>query len=403
MSYSPKCNSFFSLFLHLFLIIHSVASQGPPHAKPVGFGAAVTGGGNAKAAAPPNIQTLKAWLADATPRVILIDKLFDFTDSEGNTTGPGCSVWPECKNGGKVQVAIDFRGWCGQQKNAKRTTVNYRKAPMTPLVINSNKSLLGVGAKGVIKGKGVVINKPAKNIIIRNIVITYLNPFAVWGGDAITLNGATDVWIDHCTISLIGRQMISSGSSGPNAGITISANHFVGKTPWSTDCLGQHYWTIILGGAGDKITIADNCFIATGGRSPKLGATGTTRVFAHSFNNYHGQTRGQAVEVGPGGTLLLEGDVFEDSAPANSGQANMQLSGGALFAPVSPQEAGPCQAALGRACPPNSAGKGGYKFATNAAVLNAAKAHPAVKGARVQPAAAIAQRKSSQCGVGKIK
>lgn len=76
---------------------------------------------------------------------------------------------------------------------SKRITVNYRKAAMTPLVIGSNKSLRGVGNKGVIKGKGynhhhstskssirivrtnklstplnsLVINGPSKNIIIQ--------------------------------------------------------------------------------------------------------------------------------------------------------------------------------------------------------------------------------------------
>ncbi|KAH9817312.1 family 1 polysaccharide lyase [Melampsora americana] len=401
-------------FFFFFFFLHFDFSSSASPQKPIGFGTSVTGGGNAKPAAPPNIQILKTWLSDPTPRVILIDKLFDFTDSEGNTTGPGCAVWPECKNGGKVQVAIDFRGWCGQQKGAKRITVNHRKAAITPLVIGSNKSLLGVGAKGVIKGKGVVINKPSKN----NIAITYLNPFAVWGGDAITLNGATDVNIyiniqvliqrfgfDHCTISLIGRQMLSSGGNFPNAGITVSANHFVGKTPWSTDCRGQHYWTIILGGQGDQMTLADNCFMSTGGRSPKLGVGTNSKVFVHSFNNYHSGTRGQAVEVSHGGTMIIEGDVFEDSGPANPGQASAQV-GGALFAPFTPQEAQSCQASLGRAClpsitikPPSGAS---FKFAANAAALNGARSFPAVKGARVQPAASVSQRKMSQCGVGKI-
>ncbi|EGG04771.1 family 1 polysaccharide lyase [Melampsora larici-populina 98AG31] len=398
-------NFFFSLFLHIFLITHSL-SPVSAGGKPVGFGAAVTGGGNARPVAPANIGELKAWLADHVPRVILIDRVFDFADSEGNVTGPGCSIWPQCSNGALTQVAIDFRGWCGQQKNARHLTVNYRKAAMTPLVIGSNKSLLGVGAKGVIRGKGVVINKPDRNVIIRNIHFTDMNPFAVWGGDSITLNGATDVWIDHCTFSLIGRQMISTGGSFPNSGITISNNHFVGKTPWSTDCLGQHYWTVILGGIGDQITLAENCYVSTSGRSPKLGAVANTRVFSHSFNNYHDATLGQAVEVTRGGTLIVEGDVFDRTAPADPHQAFTE-TGGALFAPFTPQEAQACQGALGRVCVPNlisrpPPGKAPFKFDVNPAALNAARVLPAVKTAHVQPASAIASRKMSQCGIGKI-
>ncbi|EGG04772.1 family 1 polysaccharide lyase [Melampsora larici-populina 98AG31] len=337
----------------------------PPPAKsagrPVGFAAAVTGGGSAKGAAPPNIQTLKTWLSDATSRVILIDRLFDFTDSEGNTTGPGCSIWPQCSNGAQAQVAIDFRGWCAPDRKLSKGGYNSPGG-------RQQQVSLGSWCKRCDQRQ-------------RNIAITYLNPHAVWGGDAITFNGATDVWIDHCTISLIGRQMISAGGSFPNAGITMSANHFVGKSPWSTDCRGQHYWTIILGGQGDQMTLADN------------------------FNNYHSGTRGQAAEVSQGGTMIMEADVFEDSGPTNPNQANAQI-GGALFAPFSPQEAQSCSGSLGRACVPNliSRAPSGapYKFAVNAAALNAARSLPAVKGARVQPAASVLQRKMSQCGVGKI-
>ncbi|KAH9817311.1 family 1 polysaccharide lyase [Melampsora americana] len=330
----------------------------------------VTRGGNLRGVVPENIQILKSWLSDNVPRVILIDKVFDFSDSEGNTTGPGCSIWPECSNGAKTQVAIDFRGWCSQQQNARHLTVNYRKAAMTPLVIGSNKSLLGVGSKGVIKGKG------------SNVHFTDMNPFAVWGGDAITLNGATDVWIDHCTFSLIGRQMISTGGSFANAGITISNNHFVGKTPWSTDCRGQHYWTVLLGGIGDEITLADN------------------------FNNYHEATLGQAVEVSHGGSLIVEGDVFESAGPADPHQAFAE-TGGALFAPFTPQEAQACQGTLGRVCVPNliskpPPGKAPFKFDVNPAALNAARSLPAVKMAHVEPASAIVSRKMSHCGIGKI-
>lgn len=84
--------------------------------------------------------------------------------------------------------------------------------------------------------------------------------------------------MDHCTISLIGRQMIGTMPGSVNTGITLSNNLFEGATPWSADCLGyvtlrvfnmvckslkefrfsrQHYWTIILGGKEDQITMAD--------------------------------------------------------------------------------------------------------------------------------------------------
>lgn len=395
-------------FISAYLAFSAQISVQAAELKPYGFAAGVTGGGNAKPAAPPDIRTLKEWLQDSTPRVILIDKLFDFTDAEGNMTGAGCAVWPECTNGNKVQVAIDYRGWCSEyeQKSAKRITVNYRKAAITPLVIGSNKSILGVGNQGVIKGKGLVINKPARNIIIQNIEITYLNPFAVWGGDALTFNAAADVWVDHCTFSLIGRQMISSGSKSGNTGITISNNLFVGKTPWSFDCRGQHYWTIIFGGNGDKVTLADNCFVSTSGRSPKLGAIASTQVLVHSFNNYHSSSRGQVMEVVQGGTLLAEANVFDNVGPADAHQA-VSEGGGALYAPFTPQEEQACQSALGRVCqgnlvhnPPQGAAP--MKFALNKAVLNSVRALPVLKGTVVKPSSLVLARKTGHCGKGKM-
>jgi pectin lyase len=61
--------------------------------------------------------------------------------------------------------------------------------------------LIGKGSAGVIKGKGLRIVSGAKNVIIQNIAITDINPKYVWGGDAITLNNADLVWIDHVTVS----------------------------------------------------------------------------------------------------------------------------------------------------------------------------------------------------------
>lgn len=54
----------------------------------------------------------------------------------------------------------------------------------------------------MIKGRGIRIVSGASNIIVQNIKITELNPRYVWGGDAITLNQADLVWIDHVTVRL---------------------------------------------------------------------------------------------------------------------------------------------------------------------------------------------------------
>jgi hypothetical protein len=61
---------------------------------PFGFGAKVTGGGNAIPQTPKNIAELQAWLTDKVPRVILINRVYDFTTSSGNVTAAAWYAHP---------------------------------------------------------------------------------------------------------------------------------------------------------------------------------------------------------------------------------------------------------------------------------------------------------------------
>jgi pectin lyase len=49
-------------------------------------------------------------------------------------------------------------------------------------------------AFGLSKGKGLRI-AGGNNIIIQNIRIYDLNPRFVWGGDAITIDGGSNIWV----------------------------------------------------------------------------------------------------------------------------------------------------------------------------------------------------------------
>jgi pectin lyase len=78
--------------------------------------------------------------------------------------------------------------------------VTYDAAALSPLEVKSNKSIVGVGNKGVIRGIGLRLANGVQNVIIQNVHITQLNPQYIWGGDAITLVGTDRVWIDHCKV-----------------------------------------------------------------------------------------------------------------------------------------------------------------------------------------------------------
>lgn len=97
----------------------------------------------------------------------MIDKEYNFLAAEGKTTGPGC-IPTSNTCGAKGQDALNGPNWC----NPADKTFTYFVSPGKPIDIKSNKSLVGVGNKGVIRGKGFRIVSNAKNVIIQNIHIT---------------------------------------------------------------------------------------------------------------------------------------------------------------------------------------------------------------------------------------
>ncbi|KAM0236990.1 hypothetical protein ACHAP5_009186 [Fusarium lateritium] len=150
--------------------------------KAEGFATGVTGGGNATPHHPETIEKLTKLLTDTQPRVIVLSKEFDYTDSEGAETRAVCHNWGD---GEGVQEMIADNGDCGDTPSSQAT---WPKAPRTLIELGSDKTILGVGAKAAIKGKGLRVQNGAKNVIIQNIAVTDLNPEYVWGGDAISFD-----------------------------------------------------------------------------------------------------------------------------------------------------------------------------------------------------------------------
>lgn len=58
-----------------------------------GFAKGVTGGGNASPVYPKTTAELVSYLGDSQNRVIMLDRTFDFTGSEGTATETGCAPW----------------------------------------------------------------------------------------------------------------------------------------------------------------------------------------------------------------------------------------------------------------------------------------------------------------------
>ncbi|KAL4811594.1 putative pectin lyase D [Aspergillus spinulosporus] len=313
-----------------------------------GFAKGVTGGGSATPVYPTTNDELVSYLGDDEARVIVLTKTFDFRGTEGTTTAKGCSPWGTASG---CQLAINKDGWCDNyQPDAPQTTITYDTAGMLGITVKSNKSLIGQGTAGVIKGKGIRIVNGAKNVIVQNIAITDINPQYVWGGDAITLNDVDMVWIDHVTTARIARQHIVLGTNACNR-VTISNNYFNGVTDYSATCDGYHYWGLYLDGSNDMVTLKGNYIHHFSGRSPKVGGN----TLLHAVNNYWYDSTGHAFEIAAGSSVLAEGNIFQNiNAPVETSSL-----AGNLFTSPDTNTNKVCSSYLGHTCQLNAFGSSG--------------------------------------------
>ncbi|KAG7125528.1 pectin lyase F like protein [Verticillium longisporum] len=365
--------------------------------KAFGMAAGTTGGGSATPAVPADIKQLAAWLADSTPRVILIDREFNFIGSEGTATSVGC----ENKDCPVSKGGQDYIGTlsCGDTSRMNPiASVKYDTAGTKPMPVGSNKSLVGVGNKGVIVGKGLRIIG-SKNIIIQNIHFTNINPKSVWGGDALTLGNTDNIWIDHNKFSLVGRQFMVSGWDAAGR-VTVSNNEFDGATKWSASCNGQHYWALLFIGAKDLFTFSGNWLHDISGRAPHYGTdkNGATNVF-HAVNNLFENMSGHAFDIEPATWSLLDGNVFkgvkQPVTPQSTPRANsiyIQDKGTA------------CVSAIGRACQPNQrdSTSGTLPAIEETDALTQLRKDAGANIAPAKPASGVEASVKANAGVGKI-
>ncbi|KAF3799228.1 putative pectin lyase F-1 [Colletotrichum gloeosporioides] len=334
-----------------FLSIVAAAAAGKVAAQVTGeafgFATGTTGGGDAKPQVPSSNEELFEWLTDSQPRTIMIDRLFDFLETEGSTDGTCCRDEKsyQCKDSsrhGQVYIGDD----CGDMQKISCT---YWNAPTRPIYVASNKSIVGVGESGIIRGKGFRMSHDVSNVIFQNIHITELNPEYIWGGDAISLDGTDKIWIDHCKTSLIGRQHIVSGW-GPAGAVTISHHEFDGKMDFS--CNQQHYYNALLIASKANYTFAYNYLHHVSGRAPNVG--GSEEVMFQGVNNLWEGDDDHAFAIGDHIQALVEGNHFENvSRPIEPSTYN---SAGEIFVVETSADAAACQGPMGRPCEPNSVG-----------------------------------------------
>ncbi|QDS74715.1 hypothetical protein FKW77_000699 [Venturia effusa] len=172
--------------------------------------------------------------------------------------------------------------------------------------IGSNKSIIGAkGAKLV--GIGLTV-KAAKNVIIRNIAISKV---LASNGDAIALNKATNVWIDHVDVS----SDIDHDKDYYDG--LIDVTHACDWVTISNSYIHDHFKSSLVGhsdsnGSEDKghltVTYANNYWKNTHSRGPSV-RFGT----AHVFNSYY-ENVSDGINTRLGAQLLVESNVWVGSS-----------------------------------------------------------------------------------------
>lgn len=337
--------------------------------KPIGFAAGVTGGTGGEVVRVKTAKDLEyqlcrtRWVGctDHEPRVIEIDATFDMVADQKVLSAPGCTEWdvdrtvnppkrpPACPHPYKKEVMLIVSQNEAHRCAGDPTTRPYSYKDATGMLVGSNKTIIGVGKRAGVKGRGFLLDKGVKNIIIRNLSITDMNYGQVFGGDAITLWGATGVWIDHNYFARVGRQMIVSGFGDVDK-VTISNNEFDGRTEYRCD--GSHYWNFLMAAPTGRMTWVGNWIHDFSGRAPSLGGNS----FYHFANNLFERTpsNGHAFENGHNDKenlrSLLEGNYFKS--------VNAPVGGPSPFFGLWKQTAATralCTDALGRLCSGNIA------------------------------------------------
>ncbi|UZJ62798.1 pectate lyase [Pseudomonas sp. KU26590] len=381
---------------------------------PDGFAQGVTGGGAVAAVHPRTPDELKSALCssfdrkgqctDVTPRVIVLDHVFDFRGSvsvngSSTTTETGCMV-TACPKGGGQWAINGANSFCATRPPAQ---VTYDNAGLQRLKVGSNKTIIGSGDRAGIQGMGLLIGGGAHNVIVRNLTLSDINPRVVWAGDALTIDDADGVWIDHNTFARIGRQMVVTGW-GSASHVTLSNNEFDGRTNYSSTCDGHHYWVWLFLGHHDTLTIARNYIHDTSGRAPHAGGMGNADITAQLVNNVfaHLSREGAIMSRTDSSHLLVEGNRFEDVTHPLFNDIKQPGTAFAPFAPLSEGTTSLCTKVIGRACVANDARASGDDYRPQD--LAALKAFEPYRQYLITPLssdAAMAQV-PAQAGAGKI-
>jgi len=252
------------------------------------------------------------------------NKQWAFTPVTGSTPAPTTSgrVWSNVADGfastgggttgGAAGPTVTVSTLADLQKYVTATTPYVIKVKgaitVTPkgteLRVQSNKTIVGVGTSGQLVGGGFFLGTGIRNVIIRNLTIrdtqmTDDDPDdKVYDYDAIQMDTADHIWIDHNTLTRMNDGLIDSRKD--TSYLTVSWNVLASNN--KTFGIG---WT---DNVTARMTIHHNWFRDTNQRNPSTDNV----ALAHLYNNYLQNVSSYGNYARGATKMVLENSYFDN-------------------------------------------------------------------------------------------
>ncbi|KAL2161903.1 hypothetical protein VTH06DRAFT_7688 [Thermothelomyces fergusii] len=223
-----------------------------------------------------------------------------FASTNGGTTGG---------SGGTTTTVSSFAEFSAAAKgdSKKIIIVNGNISGSGSVRIGSNTSVLG-RAGASLTGINLTI-KDARNVIVRNLRLS-----KVVGGDCITVQAATNVWLDHLDLSgdlnvdkdyYDGLIDITHGADF----VTVSNSYF--HNHWKASLVGHSDSNAGEDSGKLRVTYANNKWVNINSRTPSI-RFGT----GHIYNNYFESITGSGINTRMGAVVLVESSAFVNAKNA---------------------------------------------------------------------------------------